>query len=621
MISSRFTHASRLAFILPAALVAFAPALHAQAQGEEAELGESPERYAQVKALDGEAIIRKGDTEEALTRGTPVAEGDVVESRARGVLQLGDGTRIAFGPETRFRVAALFADKDGTREVLLRLDYGRLRVRVGSQSDAAVRIDTPSGSGTVADTAEATFEVGRDKVVRFRVHGGRTNFTNDRGHLLVRAGERLTVYSNQDTLDRVNDFNTYDEDDFDRWAEPNLAARRGESANRVPPEIRYYADDLDDHGRWVYVDELSKWCWTPSGVAADWRPYYDGRWSAYAGGMTWISAEPWGYVTHHHGRWGWGASFGWYWIPGVYYSPAWVAWQSESAYFGWAPLGYYNRPCNWGYGAWGGGYCWNVVDINYINARNLHSRIHNEGGIIVNFNRGNAATAWTPSGGAPRGGGGSGPWFRGRMMVTPTEFRNPVQIQHVASQRDLVQARVTSYDQASRAATGRVILRREGPPASLPVPRGEAPQPRGFEGERPRTSERPILRESPQTRPATPGGIQVRPAESRPGFQGRPQPGVSEGRPEPVRERPRMEERRLEPVQRPRMEERRPEPMREAPRPEIRVAPREMPRQEIRSSPSTSSAPREAPRQESRPAPAPRQEARPARETKPSEPR
>ena len=60
--------------------------------------------------------------------------------------------------------------------------------------------------------------------------------------------------------------------------------------------------------------------------------------------MTWVSPEPWGYVTYHHGRWGWTASIGWFWIPGVYYAPAWVAWQSDDAYFGWAPLGYDNAP-------------------------------------------------------------------------------------------------------------------------------------------------------------------------------------------------------------------------------------------------------------------------------------
>ena len=635
-----------LAFLIPAALVAFAQA----PPQEDANLGESPERYAQVKVLEGDAIIHKGDGEETLALGTPIAEGDVVESRARGVLQLGDGTRIAFGPRTRFRIAALFADQAGTREVLLRLDYGRIRVRLGAQSEARVRIDTPSGTETLANRADATLEVGTDGTVRHRVHAGRSSFANEQGRVTVQAGERLTVYSGHDKLDRLNDFNTYDEDDFDHWAEPMLMVRRGESASRVPPEIRYYADDLDGHGRWTYVEEDSAWCWSPSGVAADWRPYTSGRWGAYAGGMTWIADEPWGYVTHHHGRWGWGASLGWYWIPGVYYSPAWVAWQSSDLYFGWAPLGYYNRPVSWGYGAWGGGGCWNVVNVNFVNQRNLRGRFHEDPRIIRTFNQGTGATTWTPGG--PARSGGAGPWFRGRLMVTPSEFRDPAQIQRVATQRDLSRDRVTSYERAAQAATGRTILRREIAPERPATPGAAAPAPRGFEGGRPTVSQRPILRETPQGRSGSPapsrsdGGSRPeggRPTQTdrpmgrevpqerpnpaprsepaRPGFE---RPRQEDRRPEPSQDRPRLEERRPDPPQRREAppQERRPDPpqpRQEAPRQDYRPAPRQEPRPEPRqeSRPAPRQESRPEPRQESRPAPSSRGEARPSRDNTP----
>jgi hypothetical protein len=530
-----------------------------------------------------------------------VAEGDVVESRGRGVLQLGDGTRIAFGPLSRFTVAALFADATGTREVLLRLDYGRLRVRLGPASQARVRIDTPSGSGSLVDRADATFEVGRDNSVRLRVHGGRTDFGNDKGRAAIRAGERLTLYSPVDNLDRINDFNTYDEDGFDRWVAQVTALRRTESAGRVPPEIRYYADDLDNHGKWVYVDDCAAWCWSPSGVATDWRPYSDGRWGAYAGGMTWISDEPWGYVTYHHGRWGWGASFGWYWIPGVSYAPAWVAWNSSDAYFGWAPLGYRNQPCAWGYGAWGGGFCWNILGVGMIGRRDYRGAYQYDPRIIGQFNR-------------PQAGGT--PWFRSRMIVSRAEFHDPAQFRRVAEHRELARERSQSYERAAQAATGRTLLRRDGPPA--------AGGPRAFEAGLARSQARPILRESARnpgwTQDRAPGGrMEGRPrVENRPGEVARPDAGRPGGaRPEPGRietgrsapgwERPRREEARPEPQrERPRSEDRRAEPQRPAMREEPR-APREAPRMESR--------PAAPARSESRPAPAPaRPEPRPSRE-------
>lgn len=151
-----------------------------------------------------------------------------------------------------------------------------------------------------------------------------------------------------------------------------------------------------------------------------------------------MTIDPWGYVTHHHGRWGWGASFGWYWVPGVYYSPAWVAWNSSDSYFGWAPLGYWNAPCHWGYGAWGGGYCWNVVDVGYIGRRDLHYRIHSDVNILRNFNRVPGGRSLTP------------PWQRGPLMVTRNEFANPGQFQHAVTQRPLLRERMQTYDPSGK---------------------------------------------------------------------------------------------------------------------------------------------------------------------------
>ena len=305
-ISSRWTSA----LLLPAAIVASAPMLTAQGEEDGTYMGESPDRYASVRLLEGDATIRKGEVEEALSRGVPIAEGDVVESQGRGVLQLADGTRVAFGTDTRFQIATLFTEQDQDQQVLLRLDYGRLRIAMGRESGAQIRIDMPSGSAILADGSSASLDTEQDRTARVKVLSGRMVFLNDRDKASLVAGERLTVYSDQDRLDRIQNFNTYGSDSFDAWCDRNLTVRRGPSWEKVPAEIRYYADDLDENGEWVYVDEYRTWCWRPLRVSAEWRPYWRGRWGAYPGGMTWISDEPWGYVTYHHGRWGWGAEIG-----------------------------------------------------------------------------------------------------------------------------------------------------------------------------------------------------------------------------------------------------------------------------------------------------------------------
>ncbi len=586
--------------LVPAAILAPAPALHAQeapSPDEGTYEGESPERYAQVKIIEGDVRVHKGEGEEALTRGIPVAEGDVVESRGRGVLQLGDGSRIAFGNNTRFQVAALFTDQKGERQVLLRLDYGRIRVSLGSQSEARIRVDTPSGTATLADKGSATCEVEQDRTVRLRVHSGRITFSNDADRNTLSAGERLTVYSSQDRLDRVRSFNTYDADAFDGWCEDQLTVRRRASWDKVPREIRYYADDLDDYGEWVFVDETSSWCWRPTGLSAEWRPYYNGHWGAYAGGMTWVSDEPWGYVTHHHGRWGWGASLGWYWIPGVYFSPAWVAWDTYDSYFGWAPLGYWNGPCNWGYGAWGGGHCWNVVNVNYIGHSNLRTRIYSDVNIIRTFNHG------------PSGGGRTltPPWRRGPLLVTRGEFANPGQLQRVITQRPLLQERLQTYDRQARSTTGRAILRREpGPVAANRGPQSREIRPTPFEDRSRPVPGRPVAREPRPAVISQPSPREAQPDRSRearptdPGRTTQPRGRALEDRPSP---RERVQQERPREIERP--------APREVPRPE---APRERPRESFRE---------EGPRE--RQAPPPRESPRPEpsreiRQERPSSP-
>ncbi|MBS1784276.1 MAG: FecR domain-containing protein [Acidobacteria bacterium] len=473
---------TRLAALLalPALL---SPALHAQdytqgnAQGgpqaqdasNEQYQGENPDRYAMVRALDGQAQITKGEVQDTLTKGTPVGEGDVVDSSGRGVLQLADGTRIAFGAGTRFTVASLFKDQNGDRQVLLRLDRGRLRVKADDDSGAMVRIDTPSGS--IASTTRSTFnvQVDSDGVTRISVRSGSVRVSNQRDDMRLAAGEQLSVFGSQDPLSRVRAFNTYDQDDFDRWVDGAWTVKRGESWDRVPAQLRYYSDDLDSNGSWVYSEDYG-WVWKPNRVADDWRPYYSGRWAAYPGGMTWISYDPWAYVTYHHGRWAWAAG-GWCWIPGVYYSPAWVAWSNWGGYCGWAPLGYYNTPAVWGYGAWGGGYCWNVVSINYINVYNVNRYCSYDRTIIRGFNRGTGASGWVA------GRGIQPPWRTRPLMATHAEFRSPGNgAFNRAFQPAVERQRFTAYQERA-ASHGRTVYFRPGNTGIVPPNRGGVASP------------------------------------------------------------------------------------------------------------------------------------------------
>ena len=73
----------------------------------------------------------------------------------------------------------------------------------------------------------------------------------------------------------------------------------------------------------------------------DWRPYFnEGHWVYTDEGWSWQSDYPWGEYAFHYGRWFRDARYGWTWMPGYNYGPAWVSWRHAEGegFCGWAPL-------------------------------------------------------------------------------------------------------------------------------------------------------------------------------------------------------------------------------------------------------------------------------------------
>ncbi len=99
-----------------------------------------------------------------------------------------------------------------------------------------------------------------------------------------------------------------------------------------------FHDGLAPYGEWVSAGAYGR-VWRPARVAPGWRPYYYGRWEWTDEGWLWVSDEPWGWATYHYGRWAYDSYYGWVWIPGYQWAPAWVTWRYSPEYIGWAPLG------------------------------------------------------------------------------------------------------------------------------------------------------------------------------------------------------------------------------------------------------------------------------------------
>lgn len=110
-------------------------------------------------------------------------------------------------------------------------------------------------------------------------------------------------------------------------------------ATRISTSVSfdYFYSNLDHYGEWIEID-YDLIVWRPSSVHYQWRPYSVGRWAWTSNGWYWDSYEPFGWAVYHYGRWYYDDYYGWVWVPGYEWGPAWVEWRYNDDYLGWAPL-------------------------------------------------------------------------------------------------------------------------------------------------------------------------------------------------------------------------------------------------------------------------------------------
>jgi hypothetical protein len=105
-----------------------------------------------------------------------------------------------------------------------------------------------------------------------------------------------------------------------------------------------FTEPLSNYGTWIDVPGHGR-AWQPDDeyVSADFTPYgTDGEWVAREqGGWVFQSKydSEWGWATYHYGRWYEHPEYGWVWLPGTTWAPAWVDWRYGGGYVGWVPLG------------------------------------------------------------------------------------------------------------------------------------------------------------------------------------------------------------------------------------------------------------------------------------------
>jgi len=293
---------------------------------------------------DGGTIIKQGeDGREIEARvNLPLFPGDEVTTarRGRAEIRLADGNVIALDRATTVRFVSILDSYDGdSSQTVVELRAGHVAIERDNDTHQLLRLDTQSAS--YAATGNATYAVEAD------TRGGDRVTVLD-GSIEVRTPTRTTRIREGEEA-RVDDQGIYDlasnratTDDFERWFLRRSERYRTASSRYLDRSLAYSEDELSAYGSWQFVAGYNSWAWRPR-VAAGWRPYYYGSWHHGPGGcLVWASFEPWGWVPYHYGRWAYDPGYGWIWLPGVGYAPAWVYWMYGPSYIGWAPMGWYD---------------------------------------------------------------------------------------------------------------------------------------------------------------------------------------------------------------------------------------------------------------------------------------
>ncbi len=290
------------------------------------------------------SLVSRGEDDTTARVNMPILPEDRMEtgssSRAEAVLADGTVVRIDVRSRLRFdRLARTYESEDERN--LLYLERGAVSVesRYGTSRDRALRIDTEEATILFPDTGLVRIDAGR-RGTEIYVQSGKADISTRTGRVVLRSGEYAFVDASGET--DVEDA-SLPRDRFTRFIEERRdRSRRGGGTRYVASDYSYDYDvgGFDDYGSWTYVSSYGRYCWRPR-VAADWRPYSLGYWRWAPAGLTWVSYEPWGWLPYHYGTWSFDAIFGWCWLPGVHYSPAWVHWNYTPTYIGWCPVGYY----------------------------------------------------------------------------------------------------------------------------------------------------------------------------------------------------------------------------------------------------------------------------------------
>jgi hypothetical protein len=392
----------------------------------------------------------------------------------------------------------------------------------------------------------------------------------------------------------------------------------GFSSNRVSAQYDYgtvtyndFYQDLAPYGQWI-EDPQYGYVWSPD-VDGSFRPYYtNGHWAMTDYGNTWVSDYPWGWACFHYGRWTYDGYYGWLWVPGPYWGPAWVSWRYGEGCYGWAPLapGFdfnadYSCPNDW----------WVFIPVQYIYSgqyyrywygpRNNSHLVHNTDLVNNTFENNHVKYVQGP-----------------RVKEVEGAIHQPVQVFKISNSRSrnahVHNDVIKMYRPNEVRPAPPIDGRRPTPPNVVSAPQPVA-KPQSISGKPNKTPDFKV--DVPRTKDAAdaPGTHFTEPPKEEPRKNNTTNPyewDVNRSVPQPQRQdnpEPQQQIRQQSPRQNPPAQQARPVPQQSQPQPPPHVQPQQARPQPV-PAPQPQQRPQPVQRTESRPTPvpppSPRQEGR-----------
>jgi len=298
---------------------------------------------ARVSYITGDTLFKSADTDEwaALSPNFTLRDGDSLWAGDESQLEVffQGGAKAWLNYQSGLDITALRSDRDGdVYQVALVSGEASFYARNFEVAGSVFQVDAPNASVMAYGKAYFRMSALSDGTTQIGVRSGAVEVESQDGtRTTVRKGDLLEVYP--DGGSRIMPLPS--RDNWDDWVASRIKTynKKYQSAQYLPPEVRDYAYEFDEGGRWVDYPEYGR-VWAPT-VEVGWTPYSNGRWVWIAGDYVWLPYDPW-YAPFHFGRWSFITSIGWCWVPPLpgfaFWSPGYVGWASGGSSVFWVPL-------------------------------------------------------------------------------------------------------------------------------------------------------------------------------------------------------------------------------------------------------------------------------------------